>query len=63
MHGNNPTVQNVELLNPYNGIKIEKGGRQNVRDVCGQPLHIACLGPGRGLLPSRKTSLEPVLDI
>ncbi len=40
MHGNNPTVQNVELLNPYNGIKIEKGGRQNVRDVCGQPLHI-----------------------
>lgn len=40
MHGNNPTVQNVELLNPYHGIKIEKGGRQSARDVCGQPLHI-----------------------
>lgn len=40
MHGNNPAVLNCELLNPYNGIKIEKGGREYVRDVCGQPLHI-----------------------
>jgi hypothetical protein len=40
MHGNSPAVLDSELLNPYNGIKVEKGGRQNVRNVCGQPLHI-----------------------
>jgi hypothetical protein len=40
MHGNNPAVLDCELLNPYNAIKVMKGGRQNVRNVCGQPLHI-----------------------
>ncbi len=40
MRGSNPGVLDVELLNPYNGIKIEKGGRQYVRNVYGQPLHI-----------------------
>lgn len=40
MHGSNPAVIDVELLNPYNGIKIGKGGRQYVRNAYGQPLHI-----------------------
>ncbi len=40
MHGNNPALLDVELLNPYNGVKVGKGGRQFVRNVCGQPLHI-----------------------
>ena len=40
MEGANPGVIDVELLNPFNGIKISKGGRQLVRNVYGQPLHI-----------------------
>jgi hypothetical protein len=40
MRGSNPAVIDVELLNPYNGIKIGPGGRQYVRNVYGQPLHI-----------------------
>ena len=40
MEGSNPAVIDVELLNPYNGIKVAKGGRQLVRNVYGQPLHI-----------------------
>ncbi|MCC6488584.1 MAG: hypothetical protein IT364_13895 [Candidatus Hydrogenedentes bacterium] len=43
MTGSNPGVLDVELLNPYNGIKIAKGGRQYVRNVYGQPLHIGLL--------------------
>lgn len=40
MSGDNPAVLDVELLNPYNGIQIGKGGRELVRNVYGQPLHI-----------------------
>lgn len=43
MRGSNPAVIDVELLNPYNGIEIRKGGRQYVRNVYGQPLHIGLL--------------------
>lgn len=40
MRGSNPAVIDVELLNPYNGIDVGRGGRQYVRNVYGQPLHI-----------------------
>jgi len=40
MRGSNPAVIDVELLNPYNGVKVGPGGRQYVRNVYGQPLHI-----------------------
>ncbi|HNR32337.1 MAG TPA: glycosyl hydrolase family 28-related protein [Candidatus Hydrogenedentes bacterium] len=40
MQGANPAVLDVELLNPYNGVKVGLGGRQLVRNVYGQPLHI-----------------------
>ena len=40
MRSANPAVIDVELLNPYNGIRVGPGGRQYVRNVYGQPLHI-----------------------
>ena len=40
MAGSNPAVIDVELLNPYKGIKVGPGGRQYVRNVYGQPLYI-----------------------
>jgi hypothetical protein len=40
MRGNNPALLDVELLNPYNGVRVWKGGRELVRNVYGQPLHI-----------------------
>jgi len=40
MRGANPAVIDVELINPYNGIRVGPGGRQYVRNVYGQPLHI-----------------------
>jgi hypothetical protein len=39
MQGSNPAVIDVELLNPYKGIKAGRGGRHYVRNVYGQPLH------------------------
>ena len=38
MRGKNPTVFEVELLNPYNGIDARHNERHLIRDVQGQPL-------------------------
>jgi hypothetical protein len=38
MRGKNPTVLDVELLNPYNGIDASRNERHLVRNVQGQPL-------------------------
>jgi len=38
MRGKNPTVLDVELLNPYNGIDASNNERHLIRNVQGQPL-------------------------
>lgn len=38
MRGDNASVLQVELLNPYNGIDATHSGRHLIRDVQGQPL-------------------------
>ncbi|MGQ9523806.1 MAG: glycosyl hydrolase family 28-related protein [Armatimonadota bacterium] len=38
MRGNNPTVENVELLNPYQAIDARQNQRHLIRNVHGQPL-------------------------
>ncbi len=38
MKGNNCTVENVELLNPWRGIKAVQAHRHLIRNVTGQPL-------------------------
>jgi len=38
MRGNNPSVIDVELLNPYKGIDASKNQRALIRNVHGQPL-------------------------
>lgn len=38
MRGNNPTVENVELLNPYQAIDARRNQRHLIRNVHGQPL-------------------------
>ncbi len=38
MRGKNPTVLDVELLNPYNGIDATRNERHLIRNVHGQPL-------------------------
>jgi len=38
MRGNNPSVIDVELLNPYNGIDASANQRHLIRNVHGQPL-------------------------
>ena len=38
MHGSNPAVFDVELLNPYQGINTFGAARHNIRNVSGQPL-------------------------
>jgi hypothetical protein len=38
MRGDNASVLQVELLNPYNGIDASRSGRHLIRDVQGQPL-------------------------
>jgi hypothetical protein len=38
MRGKNPTVEDVELLNPYNGIDASQNERHLIRNVTGQPL-------------------------
>jgi len=38
MRGNNPAVENVELLNPYQGIDARQNQRHLIRNVHGQPL-------------------------
>lgn len=39
MRGKNPAVENVELLNPYNGIDASSNERALIRNVHGQPLY------------------------
>ncbi|MBV9851558.1 MAG: hypothetical protein JO250_17965 [Armatimonadetes bacterium] len=39
MQGKNPTVENVELLNPYQGILAAGNERHTIRNVTGQPLY------------------------
>ena len=38
MRGKNPTVLDVEMLNPYNGIDASRNERHLIRNVTGQPL-------------------------
>ena len=38
MRGNNPTVENVELLNPYQAIDARQNQRHLIRNIHGQPL-------------------------
>jgi Pectate lyase superfamily protein len=38
MRGKNPAVQDIELLNPYQGIDASQNERHNIRNVSGQPL-------------------------
>ncbi len=38
MRGNNPSILDVELLNPYNGIDASENQRALIRNVHGQPL-------------------------
>ena len=40
MNGNNAMVEDVELLNPWNGIKAVKAPRHTILRVQGQPLNI-----------------------
>ena len=40
MRGNNPSIIDVELLNPYNAIDASQNQRALIRNVHGQPLHI-----------------------
>jgi hypothetical protein len=40
MRGNNPSVIDVQLLNPYNGIDASRNQRHLIRNVHGQPIHI-----------------------
>ncbi len=40
LRGNNPAIQDVQLLNPYNGIDASHNQRALVRNIHGQPLHI-----------------------
>jgi len=40
MHGNNCTVDNVELVNPWRGIKAVLASRHLIRNVTGQPLRV-----------------------
>jgi hypothetical protein len=40
MIGNNPSVQDVEILNPYQGILANGANRHNIQRVQGQPLLI-----------------------
>ncbi|HOZ48460.1 MAG TPA: glycosyl hydrolase family 28-related protein [Candidatus Hydrogenedentes bacterium] len=40
MRGNNPSIIDCELLNPYNAIDASRNQRALIRNVHGQPLHI-----------------------
>ena len=39
MTGKNPTVENIELLNPYQGLLATGNERHTIRNVTGQPLY------------------------
>lgn len=39
MRGKNPTVENVEMLNPYNAIDASNNERALIRNIHGQPLY------------------------
>lgn len=40
VRGDNNAVMDVQLLNPYNGVDASQSGRDLLRNIHGQPLHI-----------------------